>query len=146
MAEDAEAAAPAQMPEWSLKDLDGKTVESASLGGKVLFIDFWATWCPPCRQMIPGLIEVQEAYKNKGLQVVGVALDAEGQAVVKPFVEKMGVNYLTVMGDDATVEAFGGVQGIPTSFIVDRDGKIVARHVGMLTREEIEKAIAPLFE
>ena len=131
-------------PAWQLPDLNGKLVSSAEFEGKVLLIDFWATWCPPCRKMIPGLVELQEAYADAGLVIVGVSLDRKGPEVVRAFNEKFRVNYTSLMGDEAIVSAFGGIEGIPTSFLIDREGRIVEKHVGYTSKRKLKSEIEPL--
>lgn len=131
-------------PAWELKDVDGKKVQSADFKGKVVVLDFWATWCPPCRAEIPGFVELQKQYGDKGLVIVGVSLDEEGPSVVKPFMKKYKINYPIVMGDQKIVEAFGGVTGIPTTFVIDREGQIISKHVGFAEKSVFEKEIRPL--
>lgn len=132
-------------PAWELKDVDDKTVKSSDFAGKVVILDFWATWCGPCRMEIPGFIELQKQYADKGLVVIGVSLDQDGASAVKPFAEKMGINYPIVLGDETIVSAFGGIEGIPTTFIIDRTGNIVRKHVGYASKAEFEADIKPLF-
>jgi thiol-disulfide isomerase/thioredoxin len=136
--------ATARSPAWELRDVDGKAVISADFAGKVVILDFWATWCGPCRMEIPGFIELQKQYADKGLVVVGVSLDQDGASVVKSFMDKMGINYPVVLGDETVVNAFGGVEGIPTTFIIDRKGEIVGKHVGYAPKTEFEADIKPL--
>jgi len=131
-------------PEWELKDVDGKAVKWSDFKGKVVILDFWATWCPPCRAEIPGFVELQEQYGEKGLVVVGVSLDEQGPGVVKPFMKKFEVNYPVVMGDAKIVQAFGGIPGLPTTFVMDRKGNVVAAHVGYVSKETFEEEITPL--
>ncbi len=104
-----ETAAGSVAPSWELRDLQGETVRSSDLEGKVIVLDFWATWCPPCQKEIPGFIELQEQFGDEGVVVVGVSLDEGSPATVAPFVEKTGINYSVVMGDAEVVKAFGGI-------------------------------------
>lgn len=131
-------------PKWSLPRIDGSTLTSDELKGKVVVLDFWATWCPPCRAEIPGYVEMQQQYADQGLVIVGVSLDQAGPKVVKEFAEKMGINYPLVMGDQDVVSAFGGVRAIPTTFLIDRDGQIRHRKVGAMERAEYEPIIKSL--
>jgi thiol-disulfide isomerase/thioredoxin len=129
-------------PAWRLEDLAGKPVTSDQFKGKVVVVDFWATWCPPCRAEIPGYTELQRKYGKDGLVIVGVSLDQAGPDVVKSFAEKYGINYPLVMGDEAVVAAFGGVEGIPTTFLIDRSGQVRDRKVGAEETAEYERKIA----
>ncbi len=141
----ADVSAPSKAaPAWELKDVDGKTVKASDFDGKVVILDFWATWCPPCKAEIPGFVELQKQYGDKGLVVIGVSLDEQGPAVVKPFMKQFEMNYPVVMGDAKIVQAYGGIEGIPTTFIIDRSGNIVAGHVGYVAKETFEKEITPL--
>jgi cytochrome c biogenesis protein CcmG/thiol:disulfide interchange protein DsbE len=133
-----------QAPAFSLKGADGKSLDLKGLAGKVVVVNFWATWCPPCRAEIPGMQEVYEKYKTKGLEIVGVSLDRDGWNVVNPFLQKTKMTYPVVMGDAAIAEAYGGISAIPTSFVVDRKGKIVKHHVGYFSKEDFEKAVKAL--
>ncbi|HEY1111789.1 MAG TPA: redoxin domain-containing protein [Opitutaceae bacterium] len=133
-------------PKWSLKDLEGKVVSSDSLKGKVVVLDFWATWCPPCRAEIPGYVELQKQYGKDGLVIVGASADEAGPAVVKEFAAKMGINYTMLMADEAISSAFGGVEALPTTFLIDRNGQIRDRKVGMEEKAEYEQKIVAVLK
>jgi thiol-disulfide isomerase/thioredoxin len=137
----AENVTPTPAPGWVLKDVDGKPVNFSQFKGKVVVLDFWATWCPPCRAEIPGYVKLQEKYKDKGLVIIGVSVDQDGPAVVKKFTNDFHMNYSVVLADDAVVQAFGGIDAIPTTFIIDRDGKIRDKKVGEMETDEYEKVI-----
>ncbi len=128
-------------PAWKLKDVDGKEVTSEQFKGKVVVVDFWATWCGPCRAEIPGYVELQKKYGPEGLVIVGVSLDQAGPAVVKPFAAKMAINYPIAMGDEEIQKAFGGIEALPTTFLIDRDGQIRDRKIGAEETEVYEKKI-----
>jgi thiol-disulfide isomerase/thioredoxin len=144
------SSAPAPAPEVTLKDLDGKDLSLAQYKGKVVLINFWATWCGPCLVEIPWLIEMQQKYAAKGFTVLGVAMDEEGASVVTPWVQKerfdvngskSQMNYPIVIGNDAAADKFGGLLGYPTSILVTRDGKVVKRVTGLISYDEIAKSI-----
>lgn len=128
-------------PAWQLKDVNGAPVSFEQFKGKVVVVDFWATWCPPCRAEIPGYIEMVRKHGKDGLVIVGISLDQAGPDVVKAFAGKTGINYQLVMGDEAVVAAFGGVEGIPTTFLIDRQGQIRDRKVGAEEAETYEQKL-----
>lgn len=131
-------------PGWQLQNLEGKPVKLSDFKGKVILLNFWATWCPPCRDEIPDLVSLQQQYGPRGLVVLGIAMDAKGAAIVKPFAKKMDINYTLVIGDQKTAEAYGGIDALPTTFIIDRKGNVVAQQKGAADRESFEAAIKPL--
>ncbi|HWA86827.1 MAG TPA: TlpA disulfide reductase family protein [Opitutus sp.] len=136
--------APRAAPDWRLKDVNGNVVSAAQFKGKVVVVDFWATWCGPCRMEIPGYVKLQKKYAKDGLVIVGMSVDQQGPGVVKEFIAQHGVDYQIVMADDAVEEAFGGdqpIEAIPTTFIIDRDGKIRDRKMGAEETAEYEKTI-----
>lgn len=125
-------------PALTFKDLSGQEISLAALKGKVVVVDFWATWCGPCLQEIPGYIEMQKKYGKDGLVIIGISLDKKNPAEVKKFVEARGMNYPVAIGDFDTVEAFGGFQVIPTTFLIGRDGKIRHEKSGAMAHEAYE--------
>jgi thiol-disulfide isomerase/thioredoxin len=131
-------------PEWQLNDPDGQPVKLSDFKGKVVILDFWATWCPPCRAEIPGFIALQKQYAAQGLSVVGVSLDTAGTSVVKSFMKHLGMNYPVVIGDEKTAADYGGISAIPTTFVIDRNGKIVSSHQGYASQVVFESEIRPL--
>lgn len=129
-------------PDFALPDLEGKIFRLAETKGKVVILDFWATWCPPCQESVPHLVELQEKYGDQGLQIVGISLDHRGRRVVEPFAKRFKVNYKILVGDyRQVVEDYGGIFGIPTLFVIDREGKVVAHFIGYVEREELEAEI-----
>ena len=128
-------------PAWTLKNLEGKPVSFAEFKGKVVVIDFWATWCGPCRTEIPGYIELQKKYGKDGLVVIGMSIDSIAAKEVAKFVKKNGMNYTVLMADDAVVAAFGNFTMIPTTFLINRDGRIIHQKSGMWDHAEYEALV-----
>jgi peroxiredoxin len=138
----AQPAPPGPAPAWSLKDPDGKTVSSGQFKGKVVVLDFWATWCPPCKAEIPGYIALQRKYAADGVVFIGVSMDQDGALVVKKFMASQGVNYTVVLGADSNIASdYGDITVIPTTFIIDREGRIRDKKVGEVPTDEFEKRI-----
>lgn len=131
-------------PDWTLKDVNGREVKSADYKGKVVVVDFWATWCPPCRKELPEYVAMQKKYADRGLVILGFSLDELPPADVKAFGEKMAINYPLIMADAETAEAFGGVEGLPTAFVIDREGYIRHVKVGLADPAAYEALIASL--
>jgi peroxiredoxin len=130
---------------FTLKDMNDKDVSLASYKGKVILLDFWATWCGPCKVEIPGFVEMQNTYGPKGLQVIGISIDDRAEQL-KPFAAEFKMNYpvLQGLGRDDVTDAFGPVFGVPTTVIVSRDGRICASHSGMTAKEVFEEHIKEL--
>jgi len=126
-------------PDFFLKDLNGNEVTLDDFEGKVLFVNFWATWCPPCREEIPGFVETYAVYHEKGMEILGISLDRQGADVVKKFAEKYEVNYPIALGTQQLVQDYQPGQYIPTTIIIDREGKIRHRHVGYMDKTVLEK-------
>lgn len=128
-------------PDFALTNLSGQMVRLSGFKGKIILLDFWATWCPPCRKEIPDFIQLQKQYSGKDFTVLGVALDDEGASVVKPLVQKLGVNYPLVIGNTRVAAAYGGIQALPTAFLIGRNGKILNSFVGARDKSEWEQTI-----
>lgn len=128
-------------PDFTLESLDGKKFTLSEFKGKAVLVNFWATWCGPCKIETPWLVELQNEYGSQGLQVVGVAMDDSGKDEIARFAKDMGMNYPVLLGKEAVGEAYGGVPALPESFFVGRDGKIVDRIMGIEGKAQIETAI-----
>ena len=128
-------------PDFTLESLDGKNMRLSDLRGKAVLLNFWATWCGPCKIETPWLVELQNQYGSQGLQVIGVAMDDSGKEDIAKFAKDMGVNYPVLLGKEAVGDAYGGVPALPESFFIGRDGKIVDKIIGLKGRAEIEDSI-----
>jgi cytochrome c biogenesis protein CcmG/thiol:disulfide interchange protein DsbE len=124
--------------DFTLKDLDGVEVSLSDFSGKIIVLNFWATWCPPCREEIPDFIEVNNEYKDRGVQFLGVS--NEDVETIKDFVEKNGINY-PILVDRSNITNDWGIRAIPTTFILSSDGTVLFKNVGMLTKSQLEAAI-----
>jgi len=128
-------------PEFELKTLDNKTVRLSDLKGKAVLVNFWATWCGPCKIEMPWFVDLQKQYGPQGLEIVGIAMDDSDDKTISDFVKEMGVNYTILKGKESVGEAYGGVVGLPTTFFIGRDGKIIDQAAGLVSRSEIEQNI-----
>lgn len=135
---------PDPAPDFQLKDLAGKDLSLASAHGKVILLNFWATWCGPCRAEIPSLIELQNRYKDR-LQIIGLA-DDDDQDVVKQVIESEGINFPVAMVTDKIRFDYGGVSALPTAFIINTDGRIVQKHVGLFNPALYETEVRALLD
>lgn len=134
-----------EAPDFTLESLDGRNVSLSSLRGQAVLLNFWATWCGPCKIEMPWFVELQREYGPQGLQIVGVAMDDAGRDEIAKFAKDMGVNYTILIGKEAVGQLYGGVDVLPTTYFIDRDGKIVAREFGLQSRslfvDNIKKAL-----
>jgi thiol-disulfide isomerase/thioredoxin len=128
---------PATVPDFTMRDLDGRSITSASLRGKVALINFWATWCGPCRAEIPDLVALQDKYRDQ-LHVIGISEDEAGPDIVRRFAASHSVNYPIVMLTHELEQVFPSVHALPTSFLLDREGRLVQKHVGLLSAATTE--------
>jgi len=133
-----------QAPNFRLKSLAGNTVRLSDYRGKVVIVDFWATWCPPCRKEIPDFVSLFREFSGRGLMILGISLDHQGEKVVKNFVRKYGVNYPILMTDGKVDQLYGGVSAIPTTFIIDREGIIRKKHVGYRPKNVFKREVKEL--
>jgi thiol-disulfide isomerase/thioredoxin len=130
-------------PDFSLTDISGQGFSLADYKGKVVLLDFWATWCGPCRIEIPGFVQLQDRYRDQGLVVVGVSMD-DGPEPVREFYKEFRMNYTVAMGNDTVGELFGGIIGLPTTLLIGRDGRIYAKHSGAMPISVFEQEVQEL--
>ena len=133
-------------PSWVLKDLDGNPVSSTNYQGRVLLVNFWATWCPPCRQEIPDFVKFTKEHDTNRVMILGISADEGGPAVVKPFITSYKINYPILMADQAILDAYGGVAGFPTTFVIDAKCNFVSRHLGRFSEDDFKRFVLPLVE
>jgi cytochrome c biogenesis protein CcmG/thiol:disulfide interchange protein DsbE len=129
---------------FSLPGADGAPVSLADYRGKVVLLNFWATWCGPCKIEIPWLVEFQRTYKDRGFTVVGLSLDEDGWDAVKPYAQRRKINYPTALASEEVRLLYGGVEHLPTSFLIDPQGRIAATHVGLVSKSTYQSAIEAL--
>jgi peroxiredoxin len=128
-------------PDFVLTDLQGHNVKLSDLRGKAVVLNFWATWCPPCKQEIPWFVDIQKRYGSQGLQVVGVSMDDGDQKDVAKFAAENSINYPVLLGKEKVAEQYGGIDYLPTTFYIDRSGVVMDRVFGQPGREEIEQNV-----
>lgn len=132
--------------DFEVKLVSGESFRLSEQQGKVVLMNIWATWCPPCHDETPDFVELYNEYKDQGLVVLGVSIDEQGKSVVQPFMEKYSVNYPTVVDDGTIMEKYGPTMGIPTSYIIDKQGDLRYFAVGALTKKELEPRLRELLE
>jgi thiol-disulfide isomerase/thioredoxin len=130
-------------PDFTLASTGDKNIKLSDYRGKVVILDFWATWCPPCRRGIPDLIEIQKEYGND-VVVIGISMDTDSKSDVIPFIQKMGINYHVAYADAGVVQSYGGVESIPTSFVIDKNGNIVDNHIGLVPKSDFTTVLNKL--
>jgi thiol-disulfide isomerase/thioredoxin len=149
----ASAAKPTDAPTVTLKDLNDKDITLQQYKGEVVLVNFWATWCEPCKVEIPWMIEFQQKYSPRGFTILGVSMDEDGKKAIQPFLDKerfdvngqkVAMSYPILLGSDAVGDKFGGILGLPTSMLFSRDGKKVRTIVGLVNHDDLSKAIENL--
>jgi thiol-disulfide isomerase/thioredoxin len=129
---------------FALQDATGKTLKLSDLKGKVVLLNFWATWCGPCKLEIPWFEDFQTTYKGQGFTVIGVSMDDDGWKVVKPYIASAKMNYPVVIGNDKMADSYGGVDAMPTTLLIDKNGNIAATHTGLIGKDDYRKEILEL--
>ena len=133
-------------PDFTLTDDSGKSVKLSSFKGKVVLLNFWATWCGPCKVEIPWFIEFQQAYRGQDLVILGVAFDDDGWKSVKPYMTEKKMNYRVMVGNDDIAKMYGGVESLPTTLMIDKTGKIASTHVGLVSKSDYKLEIETLLK
>ncbi|MBU0759678.1 MAG: TlpA family protein disulfide reductase [Candidatus Omnitrophica bacterium] len=131
-------------PDFALMDMFGSERRLSDFRGKVVILDFWATWCPPCRAEIPHFIELYNEYKDEGLEIIGVTMDWNAARQAAPFAMENGINYTVLIGKQEIADLYGGIVSIPTTFIIDRNGNLRKRHVGYQGKTIFENEVKEL--
>lgn len=131
-------------PPFIMEDISGKQHNLADYKGKVIILDFWDTWCPPCKKEIPGFIELYDKYENKGLTIIGAAFGRHGKEAVVDFAKEYNINYVTTLANPQIANAYGPISSIPTTYIIDREGRVRGMHIGYVKKETFEEQILAL--
>jgi peroxiredoxin len=133
-------------PDFTLKDVDGKPVKLSDYKGKVVLLNFWATWCGPCKIEIPWFMDFEQTYKDKNFAVLGVSLDEDGWDSVKPYIAQKKINYRVMIGTEQVAQLYGEVDSLPTTFMIDREGRVAAVHVGLVSKSDYIHDIVELLD
>ncbi|MBU1061401.1 MAG: TlpA family protein disulfide reductase [Candidatus Omnitrophica bacterium] len=131
-------------PDFTLFDMEGRQKKLSDFEDKVIILDFWATWCPPCKAEIPHFIALYDEYKDEGLEIIGVVLDKDAENSIGYFAKEYGINYTILLGNRVVTDLYGGIVSIPTTFVIDRDGRIRKRYIGYRDKEVFKKDIKEL--
>ena len=131
-------------PNFALKNSGGKTLVLDTLAKDLVVVNFFATWCGPCKAEIPGFLKVYDKYREKGLEIIGISLDQKGWKVLRPFIKKYKMSYPVVLDNGSVAREYGGVRAIPTTFFVDQKKNIARKHVGYLSAEQLEKIVSDM--
>ena len=131
-------------PGFVLKDASGATVKLSDFRGKVVLLNFWATWCAPCREEIPWFVDFEEEFKDRDFAVLGVSMDERGWDVVKPYIDRHNINYPVVLGDAGVNTLYGGADALPVTFMIDRNGRVARTHVGVAGKHTYKQEILDL--
>ncbi len=134
----------AKAPDFTLKGLSGEDISLSDFTGKVVVVSFWATWCGPCRAEIPSFVKLRDQYHDKGFEIIGISVDGDDTGEVAEFARRFKISYPIVMGTMETIKSYGPINAIPTTFIIDRKGKVHSRYLGMLSFEELESEVKDL--
>ncbi|MFZ1134783.1 MAG: TlpA disulfide reductase family protein [Candidatus Korobacteraceae bacterium] len=132
-------------PNFTVNNIDGKKLSLSDYKGKVVLLDFWATWCTPCRAEIPHFVEMQEKYGPQGFQVIGISMDDDAKPV-REFYQQYKMNYPVAVGDDKLADRFGGVMGLPVNFVIDREGRIHSKHLGATDVSVFDEEVTALLK
>ena len=133
-------------PDFTLTDNNGKPVKLSSFKGKVVLLNFWATWCGPCKVEIPWFIEFQQAYRDRDLVILGVSFDDDGWKSVKPYMTAKKINYRIMIGNDDVAKLYGGVESLPTTLAIDKQGRVASTHVGLVSKSDYKNEIESLLQ
>jgi peroxiredoxin len=131
-------------PDFTLTGMNGVSVKLSDYRGKVVLLNFWATWCGPCKAEIPWFVEFEKLYKDRGFVTLGVSMDEEGWQAVQPFVKQRAINYPVMIGNDRVAQLYGGIDSLPSTFLIDRQGRIASMHLGLVSRRGYEADILQL--
>ena len=131
-------------PDFSFTAANGSVIKLSDYKGKVVLLNFWATWCGPCKVEIPWFIEFEKTYKDRGFATLGISMDEDGWKAVKPFVSQKAINYPIMIGDDRVAGLYGGIDSLPSTFLIDREGRIASTHLGLVRKQDYEAEIQGL--